>query len=71
MSGTMLEEATTDQMIAELKKRNLACVIAAVRIGSNNNDEWVCSLKGSEPMLKALTAFSLEKVLESIMDKRT
>jgi hypothetical protein len=67
MSSTRLEEASLDELIAEVKKRNLGCIISAMRVGSNNTLDWVCSPKGSEETLRALTVFSMGKVTEAIV----
>lgn len=49
-----LMEIDTASLVAELKRRSLACLIATVNIGSKNLDEWHIETKGSILMLESI-----------------
>ncbi len=65
-SNPVLAEVATDELIAEIKRRSLACVITAVKIGGTNKDEWQCAIKGSPIMLGTVCAFQALKIEDAL-----
>jgi len=60
-ASTALTEATSEVLIAELKRRAVGCLIATMTI-DEHGDRWHIETKGSQPMLEALAGMLEQKV---------
>lgn len=53
---TRLQAATTSELLAELRRRSLGCMLIVVGVEADNTDKWSCALKGSSILLGAMSA---------------
>lgn len=64
---TRVEELSTQELVDELQRRSLACLIVSLRV--EVGDEWRWSVKGSPIMLGACSGvlnIQIQKALEKI-----
>lgn len=54
-SCTVLQTATTKELLAELRRRALGCMVICVK-AEEDGDTWHCALKGSSILLGAMSA---------------
>lgn len=47
---------TTAELIAELNRRSIGCLVVTVGVAEGNTDSWHVSLKGQPPLIAALSA---------------
>jgi hypothetical protein len=50
-----IQEASIDELMAELQRRSFACTLATIGIGPKG-EQWHCKTKGSPMLIGAITA---------------
>jgi hypothetical protein len=64
-----IEEFTSDELIAELRKRSLGCLVVSMRADENGQDEWHYALKGTPILLGAMHAGLHIQIVERLAAK--
>jgi len=65
MKKRVLECATTDELMDELRRRSLACMAVYVRV-DEKGDTWLYSLKGSPLLMGTMSAALSLKITEML-----
>lgn len=55
VSMAPIQEATIDELMAELQRRSFACSLATISIGPKG-EQWHCRTKGSPMIMAAIAA---------------
>jgi hypothetical protein len=67
--ASALHFASTAELLAELKRRSLGCMLICVK-AEEHGDAWYYGLKGSSILLGAMSAALSVKVSEKLVEQR-